>query len=89
MIPSNSPTPLSPLRSSLVRESLLTFSEAVRYLPKVNGRRHAPSTVYRWCKQGINGVRLEYIRVGRNMVTTREALERFFTALAAADGKEA
>lgn len=73
------------IHSQLPREHLLSFSEAAQCLPTINGRRLAPSTLYRWCRRGVNGVRLEYIRVGRNMVTSREALERFFVALAAAD----
>ena len=72
-------------QSPLAYEHLMTFSEAVRHLPEVNGRRRAPSTLYRWCRRGINGVRLEYIRIGRNMATSREALDRFFFELARAD----
>lgn len=75
----------SPTRTSLAREHLLSFSDAVQSLPTVSGRRLAPSTLYRWARNGIGGIRLEYLRIGRCMVTSREALDRFFANLAAVD----
>ncbi len=76
-------------RTRLARENLISFSTAVRSLPEVNGRRHSPSTLYRWARWGIRGIRLEYLRIGRCMVTSHEALERFFARLAAADDRAA
>jgi len=73
---------------TLNQDNLLSLREAVRYVPSINGRRRAVSTLYRWCRRGIKGIRLEYVRVGRNVATTPEALERFFAALAAADGRD-
>ena len=66
-------------------DNLMSLDEATRYVPAINGRRHATSTLYRWCRRGIKGVRLEYVRIGRNIATTTEALDRFFEALAQAD----
>ena len=66
-------------------ETLLTLTEATKVLPRLNGRRPAISTLWRWCRKGLRGVRLDYIRVGRNIATSREALSRFFSALAEAD----
>jgi len=71
--------------SPLAEEQLLTFSQAVERLPEVNGRRRAPSTLYRWRRHGINGVRLDYVRIGRTMATSQEAVERFLAALTEAD----
>ena len=45
----------SPSRMSLAREHLLSFSDAVKSLPTVSGRRLAPSTLYRWARRGIGG----------------------------------
>jgi hypothetical protein len=46
----------------------------------------SPATVGRWCLQGIlrNGrrIRLEHIRVGRDIMTSRAAFDRFSAALA-------
>jgi len=74
-------------RTHLAREYLLSFSEAAKSVPTVRGRRLASSTLYRWARKGIGGTRLEYLRIGRCMVTSREALERFFANLAVADDK--
>ena len=71
--------------SPFANEQLLTFSQAVERLPEINGRRRAPSTLYRWCRHGINGVRLDYVRIGRTMATSQEAIERFLTDLTEAD----
>lgn len=59
----------------------LTLAQAARELPGSPN----PSTVWRWCKRGVNGVRLEYRRVGRNIVTNRAALQRFIDELTRRD----
>jgi hypothetical protein len=66
-------------------ESVVSLTEATRIIPPRNGKRVAISTLWRWCRKGINDVRLEYIRLGRNIATSQEALGRFFCALAEAD----
>jgi len=66
-------------------ERLMSLTEATKFLPRVNGKRPAISTLWRWCRKGIKGQRLEYIRMGRGIVTSAEALGRFFAALAEAD----
>ena len=70
-------------------EELMTLTEAAKLLPRVNGRRVAVSTLWRWCRKGLRGVHLEYLRMGRNIVTSRAALYRFFTGLVEQDGLEA
>jgi len=69
------------------KEELLSLSEAAKRVPTLNGRRIHSSTIFRWCRRGLRGVRLEYIRVGRRMATTAEALDRFYRDLARADGE--
>lgn len=66
-------------------EAVVSLTEATKIIPPRNGRRVAISTLWRWCRKGINGVRLEYIRMGRNIVTSHEAIARFFETLAQAD----
>ena len=66
-------------------EELITLSEAAKCLPKVNGKKPAICTLWRWCRKGLRGIFLEYVRVGRKICTTREALLRFFTDLAEID----
>lgn len=59
----------------------LTLAQAARELPG----KPSPSTVWRWCRRGVNGVRLEYRRVGRNIITNRAALQRFIDELTRRD----
>ncbi len=66
-------------------ERLITLTEAAKLLPKVNGKKPAICTLWRWCRKGLRGQFLEYVRVGRKICTTREALLRFFTELAEID----
>ena len=44
------------------------------------GHRLHPSTIFRWATRGIGGVKLQTWKVGRQRVTTEEALLRFFEA---------
>lgn len=65
-------------------EELMTLTAATRVLP--HRRRHRPvnvSTLHRWATRGLRGVRLETVQVGGTKCTSREALDRFFAALAA------
>jgi hypothetical protein len=85
-------------------ETLLTLSQAARLQPPGRGGRPTHiSTVYRWISRGIGGIRLDAIRLGGRLLTSREALQRFAeqlttgrsgspeqrTSHACRDGKEA
>lgn len=66
------------------KEELLPLAEAAKPLPKRrNGSRPHASTLYRWAKDGLSGVRLEVLRVGDTTCTSWEALQRFFQRLTA------
>jgi hypothetical protein len=65
-------------------EELLTLNEAAKVL-QLNGSRPHLSTIWRWCRKGLRGIRLDYVRVGRKIVTSPDALSRFMNELAAAD----
>lgn len=69
-------------------ERIMSLTEAAKSLPRLNGRRPAISTLWRWARKGVRGVRLDYIRVGRGIATSAEALSRFFNALADVDAQE-
>ncbi len=62
-------------------EEKLGLSAASKHVPD---HPHA-STLWRWCREGLHGVRLEYLKVGRRIVTSREALDRFFERITEAD----
>lgn len=72
---------------NIQQENLLSLTEAAKVLPKVNGRKPAVSTLWRWCRKGLRGVRLDYLRIGRNIVTSPQALHRFFAELVEVDKK--
>ncbi len=69
----------------LSNEQALSLSEAAAALPKVDGKRPHISTLWRWCREGLRGVSLDYVRIGHRIVTSREALSRFANALADVD----
>jgi hypothetical protein len=68
----------------VVSESLLRIPiEASKAFP---GRPNA-STIWRWHRSGVKGVRLETVVVGSRRYTSREAIQRFIErTTAAADG---
>src|SRR5208282_2487216 len=66
-------------------EELLPFTEACNHVPRRRrGTKLHVSTLYRWWKKGIRGVRLEVAVCGSSPATTKEELRRFFDAVAAA-----
>jgi len=65
----------------LGKEDLLSLAEAARTIPPIDGKRPHMSSIWRWIHVGIRGVHLEHLRIGRRVVTSREALQRFFQTL--------
>jgi hypothetical protein len=62
----------------LERDGVMSFRQAADWLPRRHrGRKVAITTLWRWSKYGVKGVKLETTRVGRTHVTSREALQRF------------
>lgn len=66
----------------LATEQIVTFAEAAKRLPAVNGRRPHASTLWRWARKGIRGIHLETRRLGGRFVTSVGALDRFSERLA-------
>ena len=69
----------------ITRESTVSFAAAPAIIP---GRPHI-SQVYRWASRGLRGIRLEWVQVGGQRYTSREAIQRFISRLTAAAGGEA
>lgn len=65
----------------LLDEHVVTFTEATAIIPKFNGRKMHASSLWRWARKGVRGVRLETLRLGGRYVTTVEAIERFAKTL--------
>ncbi len=69
-------------------ESIINFADAAKLLPqRRKGKKPHIATLYRWASSGFRGVRLETIRIGGTLCTSREALDRFFAALTLGDQK--
>lgn len=75
----------------LSRETPVTLREAPALVPTINAvpgmearKPLHPRTVYNWATRGKRGVKLETAPIGGILVTSREALQRFFARLAVA-----
>src|SRR4051794_16501125 len=64
----------------LTNEAVFPVTEIGKRLPG----RPVHSTVYRWCVDGLEGVMLEHLALGRKLITSVEAVERFSRQVAAA-----
>lgn len=65
-------------------EQLIPLAEVadIGWIPKpAGGNRLAFSTVFRWVRDGLQGVKLETIRIGERLCTSESALVRFFQSL--------
>lgn len=68
-------------------EELISLKDVCQLLPRRRrGRKPSFSTVWRWALHGVRGVKLETLRVGSTLCTSREALQRFFDRLSESDG---
>ena len=66
-------------------ENLITLTQATKLLPPTGGKRIHISTLWRWCKKGLKGINLEYIRTGSKIITSQEAMQRFFDTVTKLD----
>lgn len=66
--------------SRILTEDVLTLQEARTEIANVTGRRVDKTTLYRWTLRGVAGVKLEHIRLGDRILTSRQAITRFITA---------
>jgi hypothetical protein len=66
----------------LTKERAGSFTALAKELPRIRaGKSPNPSTLWRWYKSGVRGVRLETCFVGGMRCTTREAIDRFFATI--------
>jgi len=67
----------------------ITIAEAAKFVPTSHGIA-SPDTLWRWIVIGKRGVRLDGARlVGKTWWTSRQALDRFWDELAAAEYRSA
>jgi hypothetical protein len=64
-------------------ETTITLAQAAAEQPcRREGKRVSTVTIWRWATRGVKGIVLETLQTPSGRVTSREALQRFFTALA-------
>lgn len=68
----------------ITNEPVFPLSEIALRLPTLGGKRIHTSTLWRWCLRGSRGIRLEHLRLGRRVLTSLAAVERFGLACASA-----
>lgn len=64
----------------ILSEDVIDSKECRREIEKIKGRRPDKTTVYRWFLRGVRGVRLEHVRIGNTILTSRQAITRFIEA---------
>ncbi len=66
---------------NLLTEDVISLTEARNFLPEVGGqKRPHVSTVWRWSLRGVGGVKLETVKIGSRIVTSKQAATRFIAA---------
>ena len=68
----------------LENNKLLALSQAAGFLRRLGGKKIATSSIWRWCRKGARGVRLEHAIIGSRIATSVQALNRFVNALSEA-----
>ena len=58
----------------------ITMTEAAGLIGEMVGKRPSSATVWRWAMKGVRGVRLESLRVGGTLYTTRAWVLEFLAA---------
>jgi hypothetical protein len=64
----------------VLTEDVLTLAQARAEIHQITGRRPDKGTICRWVHRGAEGIRLDAVRVGSQLLTSRQALHRFISA---------
>ena len=65
-------------------ETIISVDQAAEHFSKICSRKRNRHVVMRWMNRGCSGVVLESIRVGREIFTSAEAINRFTNRLSEA-----
>lgn len=63
--------------SRILTEDILTITDARKEIASITGQRPDLSTMTRWIHRGVGGTKLEAVRIGRQLITSRQAITRF------------
>ena len=61
----------------VLSEDVLCLKDARKELALLLGHHPDKTTLYRWCLRGVGGEKLEHVRIGNRILTSRQALTRF------------
>jgi hypothetical protein len=61
----------------VLAEDVIGLSDARKELHSITGKRPDKATLTRWIHRGIGGTKLEAVRLGNALYTSRQALTRF------------
>lgn len=68
---------MSTATSRILTEDVLTITDARAEIASITGQRPDISTMTRWVHRGVGGTKLEAVRIGRQIITSRQAITRF------------
>ncbi len=66
--------------AQILTEDVITLADARKELAAITGKRPDKATMSRWVHRGVGGVRLEAVRLGVQLLTSRQAITRFIEA---------
>lgn len=64
----------------ILTEDMLTLAAARKELASITGKRPDKATMTRWIHRGVGGIKLDAVRLGVQLFTSRQALTRFIEA---------
>lgn len=61
----------------ILTEDILTIHDARKEIASITGQRPDISTMTRWIHRGVGGTKLDAVRIGRQLITSKQAITRF------------
>lgn len=66
------------------KETILSIDDAAKHVGTISGKKRNRAVILRWINRGVSGVRLNAIRIGGEIFTSRESLNTFLNQSRAA-----
>jgi len=71
--------------SEILTEDILSLSNARKEIGSLSGYHPDLSSMTRWCKRGVGGIKLGHVKIGNKLFTSRQAISRFIEERTAAE----
>ena len=66
----------------ILSEDLISLREAAGTVPRPAGKKPLPyATIWRWAHRGLNGHKLETVKIGSQVMTSHQRLHAFLKAI--------